>query len=114
MSALLDLNHLMLYVGEDTDLRDEILSIYKEQLSLWLTRLSAQMSDEDWYQANHTLKGASRGVGAWAIGDVCEQAEALKGSETLADRETVLETLRPLCARVLEEVEKILTPAAAA
>jgi HPt (histidine-containing phosphotransfer) domain-containing protein len=31
---------------------------------------------EGWRDALHTIKGAARGVGAFALGDACERAEA--------------------------------------
>lgn len=108
MSDLLDLKHLNLYVGDDIGLRDEILSIYREQLSMWLGRFSPDMTDDEWYQANHTLKGASRGVGVWSIGDICELAEGLKGPGVKDQRGALIAELMPLGARVLSELEALL------
>lgn len=113
MTDLVDLNHLNLYVGDDTDLRDEILAIYQEQLSMWLGKFTPQMSDDEWYQANHTLKGASRGVGVWSIGDVCELAEAIKGQKAESQRAALIAELLPLGERVLGELDVLLKADAA-
>ncbi|MEO1150930.1 MAG: Hpt domain-containing protein [Pseudomonadota bacterium] len=113
MTDLIDLNHLHLYVGDDEGLRDEILSIFAEQLSLWMDRFSPNMDGEAWYQATHTLKGASRGVGVWAIGDLCEEAEGLTGPEHEAARTQMLERLRPLADQVMAALKDLRKGAAA-
>ncbi|MEL6791229.1 MAG: Hpt domain-containing protein [Pseudomonadota bacterium] len=113
MSDLIDLNHLQLYVGDDVSLRDEILSIFEDQLALWMGRLSPDMDDDTWYQAAHTLKGAARGVGVWAIGDLCEKAEALMGPDAEPARADLLGQLGPLADRVTAALKDVATDAAA-
>jgi HPt (histidine-containing phosphotransfer) domain-containing protein len=76
MSSI-DLKHLDQYVCGDAALLDEILTIFEEQAEMWMSRFDADLSDEDWRNAAHALKGASRGVGAWVIGDLCEHGETL-------------------------------------
>ncbi len=56
------------------------MCIFVEQARLWLDRLDPDAEDEAWRNAAHALKGASRGVGAWRIGDICEAAEKLIGA----------------------------------
>lgn len=80
MSQAIDLNHLNQYVCGDDALLDEILCIFVEQAALWTERLDPGADDEAWRNAAHALKGASRGVGAWRIGDICEAAESLIGA----------------------------------
>ncbi len=76
---LIDLDHLGKYVGGDDALRDEILAIFGDQAESLNQQFSVEQSDDDWRDTAHALKGASRGVGAWALGDLCEAAEQLVG-----------------------------------
>ena len=96
MSTAIDLAHLDMYVSGDTALLAEILTIFEEQADLWVSRLEPLLPDEPWRNAAHALKGASRGVGAWAIGDLCEHAESLVGgiANKLGARKTCLTELR--------------------
>lgn len=95
MSAAIDFNHLELYVSGDDTLRNEILTIFTEQANRWIGELDAYLPDEDWRNAAHALKGASRGVGAWTVGDLCESAESLTGAgaDKLALRQMLLSEL---------------------
>ena len=53
---------------------DEVLGLFREQAALWAPLIEADA--EGWADAVHTLKGAGRGVGAFALGQACEAAEA--------------------------------------
>ncbi|MEZ5921493.1 MAG: Hpt domain-containing protein [Parvularculaceae bacterium] len=92
MADPIDLKHLDQYVCGDAGLLDEILSLFVEQATRWARCLSADMDDEEWRHAAHTLKGASRGVGAWALGDIAERAEAMTGGRT-GERKALLAEL---------------------
>jgi HPt (histidine-containing phosphotransfer) domain-containing protein len=81
LSAPIDYSHLDLYVQGDRALLDEILTIFEEQAALLRAALDPSATDDDWRHAAHTLKGASRGVGAFLLGDAAEAAEALVGVE---------------------------------
>ena len=73
--ALIDLDHLDKYVVGDTALRDEILTIFVDQARMLLEQFKPSQTDEGWKNTAHALKGAARGVGAWKLGDLCEEAE---------------------------------------
>ena len=75
----IDIAHLDKYVCGDTALLDEILSIFVEQVESWRARLATDLDDDTWHFVCHALKGASRGVGAWALGDAAERGETLIG-----------------------------------
>ncbi len=77
----LDLNHLEKYVAGDPALRDEILSIFLEQVEIRLGDLDVDLEDWAWRDACHALKGAARGVGAWRLGDLAEVGEGLVGGD---------------------------------
>lgn len=95
MKPAIDLEHLNQYVFGDAALLDEILAIFTEQASHWLDRLDPMMGDEDWRNAAHTLKGAARGIGSWAIADLCEKGEDLIGGvpEKTAKRRALIDQL---------------------
>ena len=76
---LIDTTHLDKYVMGDAVLRNEILLIFNDQAITLYQRFLTAQSDEDWMDAAHALKGSARGIGAWALGDLCEAAEALMG-----------------------------------
>lgn len=80
MTAPIDRSHLDQYVFGDRALLDEILTIFIDQASQWIERMDPALDDHAWHLAAHTLKGASRGVGAWALGDLAEAAEQLVGA----------------------------------
>lgn len=77
MTDPIDLDHLERYVCGDAGLRAEVLGLFVEQTRLMLDRLVVDAEDEAWRDAAHALKGAARGVGAWAVGDLAEEAEGL-------------------------------------
>ncbi|HNR76136.1 MAG TPA: Hpt domain-containing protein [Parvularculaceae bacterium] len=87
MTNPIDLKHLDLYVVGDRALLDEILSIFIEQAKMLSAELGHTSSDETWREAAHKLKGAARGVGAWALGDFAEAAEKASNDGPEAKRE---------------------------
>ena len=108
-TALIDLDHLDRYVAGDRSLRDEILGIFEEQADMWTRMLDPKAEDAAWKDAAHALKGASRGVGAWDVGDICAKAEKLVGEENrdVACRSVVLEELRNKVRETVAEVRRL-------
>jgi len=78
-NVLIDWDHLEKYVVGDDALRDEILTIFVEQAGKLVAQFDAAQTDEGWKTTAHTLKGAARGVGAWDLGALCEEAEDVIG-----------------------------------
>jgi HPt (histidine-containing phosphotransfer) domain-containing protein len=109
MPQVIDLNHLEKYVCGDGALLDEILCIFEEQARKWIERFDPDADDESWRNAAHSLKGASRGIGAWRIGDICESAESLVGpaESKRARRSGAIGELRMLVAEAVGEAAKI-------
>lgn len=73
----LDLVHLSKYTFGDRALESELLGLFRAQAGLYVTRLESAATPKEWKDAAHSLKGSSRGLGAWALGDISEEAEAL-------------------------------------
>ncbi|MEO1252428.1 MAG: Hpt domain-containing protein [Pseudomonadota bacterium] len=113
-SGMIDLDHLEKYVAGDAGLRDEILSIFAEQVEALVAKLSSAQTDEGWRNAAHALKGAARGVGAWALGDLAEEAEAAIGPMPgKAERRAgFLLVFRKQANAALEEVKRLRALAA--
>ncbi len=111
---MIDLEHLEKYVSGDFALRDEILSIFSEQAALLSNQFSVSLSDDDWRNVAHALKGASRGVGSWALGDLCEEAETMIGNIGGKNerRSAILISIRQKIAAALSEANRLKTRAA--
>jgi HPt (histidine-containing phosphotransfer) domain-containing protein len=71
----LDFTHLRRYTLGNEALEAEILGLFQAQLSSMVSALRTAASQSEWKTATHTLKGSSRAVGAWEIGDLAEAAE---------------------------------------
>ncbi|WP_300555977.1 Hpt domain-containing protein [Maricaulis sp.] len=72
-----DRAHLMQYTGEDEALQRELVSLMLDQARRCTGMMAAAREPSEWRTAAHTLKGAARGVGAFALGELCDQAEEL-------------------------------------
>ncbi|MBW3558273.1 MAG: Hpt domain-containing protein [Proteobacteria bacterium] len=74
ITGAVDFAYLENYAAGDQGLVDEVLTLFREQAALWGPLIDAEA--QGWTDAVHTLKGAGRGVGAFALGAACEAAEA--------------------------------------
>ncbi|MEM8771104.1 MAG: Hpt domain-containing protein [Pseudomonadota bacterium] len=112
--CVIDLEHLDKYVAGDLSLRDEILTIFSEQAAMLDEKFGRAATDEAWRNTAHSLKGASRGVGAWALGDLCEEAERLiANTPGKSDRRAaILESIRHQVELAIDEVRRLRALAA--
>lgn len=79
-NAAVDLEHLARYTGGDATLNAEILRLFDSQASELVVRLRAILESRDaksWKEVTHTIKGAARGVGAFALADAAAQCERI-------------------------------------
>jgi HPt (histidine-containing phosphotransfer) domain-containing protein len=74
IKGVVDFTYLEGFAAGDGEVIDEVLALFREQSSIWSPMLNP--SHEGWRDAVHTLKGASRGVGAFQLGNACEACEA--------------------------------------
>lgn len=112
MSAVIDMKHLARYTGGDAKLDAEILRLFDAQASGLVDRLRETLVSGDaksWKEITHSIKGAARGIGAFALADAavfCEDvgladpkaaAEAVTrlASEAAAVRAYIEEEVRP-------------------
>ena len=79
-----DIEHLNRYTGGDGVLNEEILQLFATQCREMMDRLESvargQADAKSWRETTHTLKGAARGIGAFALGNAADEAEKA-GSE---------------------------------
>jgi chemotaxis protein histidine kinase CheA len=105
ISGAVDFAYLEGFAAGDSIVIDEVLALFREQAAMWAPMLDT--THAGWRDALHTVKGASRGVGAFALGDVCEKAE--QGEVGLDAVRTALDaTLLDIAAYSHEQMLKSL------
>ena len=78
MPPTIDLDHLARYTGGEKAMNAEILKLFDGQISEMVGQLRGVIAARDarrWKEITHTIKGAARGVGAFAFGDAAAAAE---------------------------------------
>jgi HPt (histidine-containing phosphotransfer) domain-containing protein len=83
-----DFGYLEGFAAGDVTVVREVLTLFGQQAELWGGSLDA--ADPGWRDVVHTIKGAARGVGANALGDICARAEA-DGADGLPAVRTALQ-----------------------
>lgn len=73
----IDLVHLSKYTLGNRTLENELLGLFRTQAGVYLARLADASDDIEWKNAAHSLKGSARGLGAWALAELAEEAERL-------------------------------------
>lgn len=68
-----DFDYLETFAAGDMQVVTEVLELFQGQAETWLRKLDAP--GEGWRDLAHTIKGASRGIGAHALGDAADRAE---------------------------------------
>jgi len=71
----LDLVHLSRYTLGNRNLETELLGLFRAQAGVYVARLRDAATAKEWKDAAHSLKGSARGLGAWVLGDIAEEAE---------------------------------------
>ncbi|MGD0190285.1 MAG: Hpt domain-containing protein [Rhizomicrobium sp.] len=108
-----DLAHLAHYTGGDQALDAEILKLFVGQSEQLIAKLRIQLEKADlkgWHETNHSLKGAARGVGAFALADAAEAAERLNPAIDIRDAAHAIDDLRSQATAVKLFVEGWLKP----
>jgi len=75
-----DLAHLACYTGGDLALNAEVLDLFQTQAKQLLQNLTVALEQGDakqWRAIAHGLKGAARGIGAFAMADAAASVEQL-------------------------------------
>src|ERR1700730_7490645 len=110
MEQPVDIEHLNRYTGGDGVLNEEILQLFATQCREMMARLESLATGEadakSWRETTHTLKGAARGIRAFALGNAAAEAEKA-GSERPAAL-PALEQLKSTSAAVYLFIEQVL------
>ena len=73
-SGTVDFGYLEGFAAGDRQVVTEVLQLFLQQAEIWVGSLDAV--NTGWADLTHTIKGAARGIGANALGDVCARVEA--------------------------------------
>lgn len=101
-SQPIDLDHLARYTLGAQTLEREVLELFCAQAASYFEQLRAAMSERDWKDAAHALKGSALAVGAFRVARAAEQAEILPGN-VLAG-EVFAQVLSQVLSQVLPQV----------
>ncbi len=102
LTGAVDFAYLENYAGGDLGVVEEVLALFREQASLWARLLEPDAPAQSWRDAIHTLKGSARGIGANALAEACEAAEAAPAGAEI-----------PGLARVRDDLDAVLSDIAA-
>ena len=92
----IDLAHLARYTGGDKALNAEILKLFDGQVTEMVGQLRGVLAARDtkrWKEITHTIKGAARGVGAFAFGEAAAAAEPVDVTIAQTRAEEVIDAL---------------------
>jgi HPt (histidine-containing phosphotransfer) domain-containing protein len=103
----LDLVHLSKYTLGDRGLESELLGLFRSQAGIYVARLEEAATSKEWKDAAHSLKGSSRGLGAWALGDLAEESEAIDYDNTGA-RATAIHRIRAAILTVNVFIDELM------
>jgi HPt (histidine-containing phosphotransfer) domain-containing protein len=96
-AGVIDLEHLNKYTGGDLALNGEIQRLFHKQathMTMRLQNCNEAGDNEGWLEAAHTLKGAARGIGAFALADTVAEAEKLQPKTDRAKAQAALATMK--------------------
>ena len=80
LTGAVDFTVLETMTGGMDDITEEVLGLFVQQAALWSPLLDA--GSEGWRDAVHTIRGASSGIGARDLAEVCNAVE--HGEQALA------------------------------
>lgn len=102
----LDLVHLSKYTLGNRTLESELLGLFRTQTGLYIARLEAAESAKEWMEAAHSLKGSARGLGAWQLASLAEEAEGL--AHDAVRHPAILERIRAAIGTVNLFIDEIM------
>jgi HPt (histidine-containing phosphotransfer) domain-containing protein len=92
-----DLDHLARYTGGDRALNAEVLQLFVGQAGQLMDQLQSVLDSRDvksWRHITHSIKGAARGIGAFALADMAAEAEPLDLTKDTAAALSAIGTLQ--------------------
>ena len=102
----LDLVHLSKYTLGNRALEIELLGLFRAQAGIYIERIESAVTAIDWKNATHSLKGSAKGLGAWPLAALAEEAEwmAVDGE----GRDDILARLRDAVAAVNSFIDSVV------
>ena len=100
LSGAVDFGVLEAMTGGDDAIGEEVLGLFAQQAAMWEPMLDVR--EEGWRDAAHTIRGAAAGIGAKALAEACQVAEAAEKADA-----------PPLLERVHDALEAALSDVAA-
>jgi len=107
LTGAVDFSHLESYAAGDGALIDEVLSMFREQAALWVRLLDPFGPHDGWRDAAHTLKGASLGIGAFRLAEICGSAELAADAEP-GSKAVQLDRIRDVLDAALSDIAAYL------
>ncbi len=107
-NGAIDFDHLSHYTAGDATVARDVLAIFRDQAGAWVDRLDPALTDKEWHDMAHALKGSARGIGAFEFARIAEAAEHLTGEGSQASRAPLLVHLRSELERVQAEITRVL------
>jgi len=101
-------NSLRELIGDNPDLQQRLLEKFLRNASQQLSVLQAAAGAADTQRASavaHTLKSAARSVGAWALGELCEQIEATDPADATGRCAALVARLGPAFAQAQARIQ---------
>ncbi|MFN3932198.1 MAG: Hpt domain-containing protein [Brevundimonas sp.] len=86
LSGAVDFAVLERMTGGDDAISEEVLGLFVQQAAMWSPMLDVR--EAGWRDGVHTIRGAAAGIGASALAEACQRAEAADkaGAPPLLDR----------------------------
>jgi HPt (histidine-containing phosphotransfer) domain-containing protein len=106
--APVDLTQLRIIADDDKDVERQLLTVFITQSDKNIETLKESREDgkgQQWKETAHMFKGASGGVGAEALRQLCEKAQHLDFSAT-AERKALFDKIAAEYARVKKFLEQ--------
>ena len=106
-----DLAHLSRYTGGDAELNAEILKLFETQASDLVAQLQSLLEIGDakgWHDIHHSLKGAARGIGAFALADAAAACETVDPCANSGQASAALDALKRNAHAVQRFIEDYL------
>lgn len=94
----LDLVHLAKQTLGDRSLENEILRLFLKQSDSCMEKVVNAASNDDRFQAAHTIKGSASNIGAWDVAHCASEVEAAREQSIQDDIKSLRTALNNTCA----------------
>ena len=100
LSGAVDFGVLERMTAGDDAVTEEVLGLFVQQAAMWAPMLDVR--EDGWRDGVHTIRGAAAGIGAGALAEACQLAEAADKAEA-----------PPMLSRVRDALDLALADVAA-